>query len=36
MQVESLSEQPYQVPVSKHFLATAIVSGLVSADGMDP
>jgi hypothetical protein len=25
----------YQVPISKHFMASAIVLGLVSADGMD-
>jgi hypothetical protein len=29
-------EQPHRVPVSKHFLATATVSDLVSIDRMDP
>jgi hypothetical protein len=33
---EPLRRQLYWAPVSKHFLASAIVSGLVSACGMDP
>ena len=33
--VEPLMEQPYQAPTGKHFLASAIVWGLMSA-GMDP
>jgi hypothetical protein len=34
--IEPLRGQPYQAFVGKHFLASAIVSGLVSAAGMDP
>jgi hypothetical protein len=34
--VEPLREHPYLAPVSKYFLASAIASGLVSADGTDP
>ena len=34
--VEPLREQPYQAPVTKCFLASAIVSGLQAADGMNP
>jgi hypothetical protein len=33
---EPLREQLYQAPVSKCFLASAIVSGMVAAYGMDP
>jgi len=33
---EPPKEQPHQVPVSKHLLATAAVLGLVSADMMVP
>ena len=33
---EPLQGQPYQAPVSKHFLESTIVSGFGSADGMDP
>ena len=34
--IETLRRQPYQAPVSKHFLASGICGGLVSADGVDP
>jgi hypothetical protein len=34
--VETLKEQPYRTLDSKCFLASAIVWGLVSANGMDP
>ena len=36
MPVETLREQPCQALVSKHFLASAIVWVLVSAEGMGP
>ena len=33
---DPLRKQPYQAPVSKHFLVSAIVSEFVTADEMDP
>jgi hypothetical protein len=33
---EPLSRQLYQDPVNKHFLASTVVSGLVSVHGKDP
>ena len=34
--VEPLRGQPYKAPVWEHFLESVIVSGIGSADGMDP